>query len=345
MATKKKTNLVSVESKPQMTKEDLPAHIRPERREDLASTFDRALMAEIHFGVIWNQRHVDQSRMDVRGDNAEKTAKKATKTNVQILQCDEYTAVIAMKTKIHKYLGERAVRSPLGEGTYAVPINLVVEVDNDVREMIAEREAKKRALCAVLPDVKANEKKLHGPLYREDNYPTAEEIMSKFYVTWGFKDVSVPNKLRTINVKMYEQQREELREQSLKAAAVMEALLRVTVRDLVANLADKLTGKDENGRPKILHQSGIDSINAFVASFAERNITNDRELATYIKDLEKLLKGVPDAEAFRGDDAAAYREKIGAEMTRVSEALDGLVKAAPVRKFRAMKAESNGGAA
>ena len=102
----------------------------------------------------------------------------------------------------------------------------------------------------------------------------------------------------------------------------MRQLLRVQMFELVSHLHDRMTGEGKNGKPKVFRQTMTENFKDFLNVFESRNLTDDDDLKTYVRQARQLLDGV-DADSLRRSAAlrAEVGESFGAMKTQLAQML------------------------
>jgi hypothetical protein len=141
-----------------------------------------------------------------------------------------------------------------------------------------------------------------GDLFDRDEYPTAEELRSKFKFKYVFLPVADVNDFR---VQVGEESSEELREQYEKFytdklnGAMKESWERL--HDALTKISERLAD-GEDGEKKIFRDSMFTNAMELCAMLTRLNVTDDPKLEEARKKLEKAIAGV-DAKDVRDDEA------------------------------------------
>lgn len=295
------------------------------------SVFNKGVIVIVNFGTPGFDRKVGKDAItstDVKVDKSMLTASK------KLIECDEFRNIGTVNGKIKSYMQRRSVPTSVGaiESLYLVPVDEFTEVMAFLKgQRDGERMNAIEAFLAAYDKAKTEAKQKLGPLYDEDEYPTKEELREGFYMRIRPLDFSTPGRIKSLDAKMFDDAKAELSRDFQEAAQNMRLLMRETMHQLVGHLAERLTGTNENGKPKIFRESAVMHVTEFLEHFAPRNVTDDAQLATLVEQTKALLKGV-DVEALRKPDD--YRTQLGKDLTKVTTALDTLLVAKSSRKIR-----------
>ena len=151
-----------------------------------------------------------------------------------------------------------------------------------------------------------------GCLYREEDYPTLEEIEDKFSMGWSFLSVSVPENLPA---KLAAQEAQKFQESLIAAKEECIEALRVGFAELVNHAAERLQSR-EDGKPQRFTASVIEKLGDFVATFSFRNsIGNDEQLAALVNKARKVLSVCPDVTILRKEPE--IRERIQSQFQEI----------------------------
>lgn len=285
----------------------------------------------VRFGNIGNTRKVSGS--GVLTTDADVSLLRVSKT---LLESGELEAIRKHDTKLRKYLANTCLPYDMG-GVMLLPMGLVVQANAKLKEHLEERNVLVDTFITAYPSIKEKAKEQLGTLYVESDYPTAEELKSKFYFQWRLFTFEVPGQLAAIDVELAQQEQEKAAATIQEAAKEIVQVMRITLYEMVDHLKERLTpGAD--GKPKVLRESAIEKLKDFLNNFDLRNVTNDKALAQEVEKAKALLSSTT-ASTLRTSDE--WREKIRKGMENITDSLGELVQDRPARKFK----EFNGSAA
>lgn len=327
----------------------------PKEVDRLARAFERGVCVQVSFGTLGVRkkvrvRRVDEAagrvslalgapngpadELDDAADGDELDRAESLGVHKVTLRCKEYVAVRRVRRGIRAYLAEVGIPTVLGKAVYVVPIARYREAVEEVDRRLVKLDEAKAAFLDRYEEVKLDAKRRLGALYDERDYPPLAAVRDALWtrVRRGFR-ISAPEGLRAVDPDAYDRAAEEVRADQAAAAREIRAVLRAAFADVVGHLADRLSGRTDDGRPKTLRASAIENIWEFLKAFEPKAelAGGDGDLKALCDRMRAALKGA-DVEAVRDD--AALREKLGAAAASIKASVDALVVAAPGRAVR-----------
>ena len=144
------------------------------------SKFDRGIFLQLRGGM---------TRFVVKVDNEEITAGDADRrllsVRKQIINCDEYRAIIRAWNNAKDYLAGRAIYCPyLASCMYLIPLAVVDEAIERMDGFTRAYDEAVEAFVAVYERAKRDARERLKNLYREEDYPAADEVRSRFKFEW-----------------------------------------------------------------------------------------------------------------------------------------------------------------
>lgn len=216
-------------------------------------------------------------------------------------------AITTLDQSLEGYLRTREVPcSMLAARMWLLPLARVEEVDAVMVEYQERRTALVRELVREkYDDAKAEAKRRLKTHYREEEYPTPDEVEESYTVRVRWLSYNVPAALEEQNKEIAA--REALKVQAEWARASDEILgaLVESFLGLIRHLSDVLT-EDAEGKPKTFRDSTVAKITDFLSTFADRNLTGNATLAGLAVQAQEVLKGV-DPETLRKQGDARQR--------------------------------------
>jgi hypothetical protein len=278
---------------------------------------------EFSVHTLGNKRKVSNSHLDL--GEADKTLFRLSK---KILESPTLAEIGRFDGKTRDLLYDRC--HPFKRGTYFLPVTLIEEVDQELRERRTTRECLVARFLAEYPDLcKDASRRLTKKFYNVADYPAVEEVAACFGMSWQYISFGVPEALATVSPAMFAEARQQAAAQVREAAHDIEALMRAKALELVTHLRDRLKpGSD--GKKNRLHETAVTNLAEFLAYFDHKNVTRDGDLKGIVDDLRAKL-GNADIEAIRNTDT--LRERLCQEMTAISEQLGSLVERVPKRRI------------
>jgi hypothetical protein len=257
--------------------------------------------------------------------DADKAMVRATK---KILECPEYEFLLQLKRSIHRRLRTLALPGEiLRAGVYPISVGMVQTVEQTLEDFSVRWGVGVLGLGEVWDlRVREVEDRLRA-LYDEEDYPSWERVRGCFDVRWNYFTINTPQILQAISAKLF------VREQAKATVQWNEMLdeirdgLRLTFKELVDALVDKLTPRPDGTRKKLV---GVDRLLEFLDTFSKKDVANDKELRVLVEEVRGLLNG-QDISRLRKDQG--LRELIQERMQGVKVVLDTLFEDAPARQI------------
>ena len=174
-------------------------------------------------------------------------------------------------------------------GWRLLPVDLYEKFEKEMRKLAAELEEVKEVFAQNYENYKENAKERLGKLYNPLDYPSLDQILSRFNFEVHYEPVPIANDIR---VEMNQAEIEKLRQELEKSAniklqnAMKEVWERVT--ETLNRLYERLSiEKTENGKKPRLFKSLIENIRELVAVLPALNLTNDARLEEIRKQLDE----------------------------------------------------------
>jgi len=164
-------------------------------------------------------------------------------------------------------------------------------------------------------------------LYDEEDYPSWERVRGCFDVRWNYFAMNTPQVLQAVSAKLF------VREQAKATAQWNEMLeeirdgLRLTFKELVDALVDKLTPRPDGTRKKLV---GVDRLLEFLDTFSKKDVADDDQLRVLVEETRSLLSD-QDISRLRKDQG--LRDLVQECMQSVKVVFDSLVEDAPARQI------------
>jgi len=193
----------------------------------------------------------------------------------------------------------------LGNGNVIVPIRLLSHMVQSIEQYREEREALVNSLISQYEAAKQETHDRNPALYREEEYPTVEQLRDKFQVSYNIFSVAFPDILERIEEGAVDDmnnrlaaemrvQREAQTKQLEDAVDEIKQGLRAGFYELVSNLEDKVRGVGTER--KVFKPGFVSAMRTFLETFDAKNIGNDSELSDMVSKCKQVLAGVsPDS--------------------------------------------------
>lgn len=209
----------------------------------------------------------------------------------------------------------------LGPGTIIVPIRLFNYTMAKIETFKQERERLVGRLIAQWEEAKLEIQLRNPDLYKEEEYPSIDEVRSMFSVDTQFFSVSFPEILERVNEDVYREHKAEAERQLEEALDEIKQGLRAGFYDLVLNLEDKVKGIGTER--KVFKTGFVKDMRMFLETFDAKNLANDTELSNLVNQARRVLSGVS-PEAIRNN--LDVRITIEQELGSIRETLDAMVE-------------------
>jgi hypothetical protein len=166
-----------------------------------------------------------------------------------------------------------------------------------------------------------------GSLFNLSDYPAS--LAEEFAVVWDFPNVEAPDYLRRLNPEVYRQQAELVSQRFAETVAMAEQAFIDELDQLVAHLAERLSG-DDDGKPKIFRDTSLTNLTAFFRRFNDLNVSSNDQLDDLVERCQQLVSGVA-PQSLRDNDS--LRTSLANNLSSVQSALDQLMVERPRRNI------------
>lgn len=205
------------------------------------------------------------------------------------------------------------------------------DVEKVVAKMTGLREefyAAVQALNERYEDIRNAAKDRLGQLFNPADYPAS--LLGAFEVSWEFRNVNPPEYLMKLNPALYEHERRNMQAKFDEAVKMAETAFTQELAKMVDHLAQKLAGRDEDGKRAIFRDSAIVNMHDFFDKFKHLNVRSNPQLDRLVEEAKSLVAGI-DPDTIRHD--YALRDQLAVQMEGVKGQLDGMLTAQPRRKI------------
>jgi hypothetical protein len=161
-------------------------------------------------------------------------------------------------------------------------------------------------------------------LYDEEDYPSWDRVRGCFDVRWSYFTMNTP---QVLPGKLFVREQAKARVQWQEMLEEIRDGLRLTFKELVDALVDKLTPRPDGTKKKLV---GVDRLLEFLDTFSKKDVADDEQLRTLVEEVRGLLNG-QDVSRLRKDQG--LRELVQEWMQSVKVVLDTLVEDAPARQI------------
>ena len=246
----------------------------------------------------------------------------------------EYDELVSFINQARTELENMGIPHIKFQSAHVISIMRIPEVEEWANKTQAKLDELVDKLIGVYPDQITPEATKLGPLYNARDYKPVECLKALFKFDFSFISVGVPNELKAFNLQLYKRMKKQAEDTWKEIELNGVALLRQTVTELVAGLADSLTPKD-GGEKKKFYPSSVTKITEFIETFKGRNICGDQELDVEVEKLRDLVSGIDVDKLSAGEKGDnALREKVRKQMEAAKAGFSKLLVAADSRRIR-----------
>jgi hypothetical protein len=255
--------------------------------------------------------------------DADKAMVRATK---KILECPEYEFLLQLKRSIHRRLRTLALPGEiLRAGVYPISVGMVEAVEKTLEDFEVRWGVGVLGLGEVWDlRVRQIEDRLRA-LYDEQDYASWERVRNCFDVRWSYFSMNTPQVLQAVSAKLFVREQAKATVQWNEMLEEIRDGLRLTFKELIDALVDKLTPRPDGTRKKLV---GVDRLLEFLDTFSKKDVANDEGLRILVEEVRGLLSG-QDVAQLRKDQG--LRDFVQERMQSVKVVLDTLVEEAPAR--------------
>lgn len=282
---------------------------------------DNTVILKLCFRKPGNTRKANLDRVETQAN------KRRLKLQKEIFSSPEYDRLGTLAGQCRRRVAELTLPSPLGDGTYLVPLSLVERVNSTLDLYAEEYQQAGRRFAEAYPSAIATAEWELADQYNRSDYTTAEAIGAAVRLERQFLDLGTPSPEK-IGLEIWQREQAKAEETWKGAIDEIREGLREAFAELIGNFAERL--KPSNGKKRVFKDATLDNVNRFLDVFEARNLTNDAELSALVAQAKEVLAG-RSANAIRR--SPFVKEQIRQGMRDVAEKLTALVEDAPTRKL------------
>jgi len=277
-----------------------------------------------------NRRSGDMAKVEM---DASKSRFKLSK---QLVESPELDAINQHQGEVYKWCLERSVPSFFKDGLYLVRLSEVENFEAKLKEETAKMQALIKDFCDAYPKRKDEARAALNGQYREDDYPTVEDMPGRFSITWNWIAFGVPENLPA---ELRASEAAKIEQQFKDAETEIMSALREGFGKIVKHVTDRLGEETKDGekKPKIFRDTLFEDMTTFVTTFSARNLVNDTELEKCVKAAQSILANVSGGDAKSKAqvirDSSQLRAQTAEAFTLLKSAVDKTIADKPQRKF------------
>ncbi len=268
-----------------------------------------AMLAEFNASV-WTARKLDKGATEEVVTAKRAGAKDAARVNKHLLAGrDELEVIQSMIGRARQYVYDNTL--PWSDsGLRLLPTINVEEVATKMAELEEEFEALVKNFVTIYPTLITAQAMALGDMFKRDDYPTANEIMTKFSFRVNYMPVPTAGDFR-IDVGNAAMDDIKAKLQRLADERVEQAMADVRKRlgDHLKRMSDRLTTDYIAGeaKPRKFHDSLVEGALELCDMTKALNVTGDADLESTRSQLEQLLCNVTPTELRKN---AAVRDDV-----------------------------------
>jgi hypothetical protein len=287
--------------------------------QDLAQ---RTVCVKVRLGRLGNTRKVSNSQVEVDTD------KSLIRVSKHLLDSKELRALANFDGEVRRYLYDTCL--PFEAGIHLCPFALLEQTEAKLRDFAARRQELVAAFLSAYPALCKEAAQRLRALYNPGDYPPVEYVEQQFTFLWQYISFGVPEQLREISTKIWQEEREKAAQVMAEAGQEIQQVLRAAMAELVKHMRDRLQDGPD-GKPLRFKESTVSNLVEFLGTFDFRNVTDDAELKALVDRARTIVADV-DAEALR--TTTDLRSRVQQEMADLAAELDTMIVKKPGRKFR-----------
>jgi hypothetical protein len=292
----------------------------------MSKILERSVAYVVNVSIFGVKRKVRKEKVELTDNYGAHPDDNVVGVTKKILESKELDAIRSLDRAMRDALDRIALPSPLHNGIYLIPTELIERVDKLIEKYKVDREILiDRFIEAYQARIDEAQSKLNG-LFEWGDYPSAEDARSRFKVESSFIEFGVPS--RGLSADIYTREQENFQKRMQESADEIQLMLRETMKEMVDHMVAILT-PSADGKYKKFYETSVTKLMDFLKDFSARNITDDADLEALVNQAKSILSGV-DIESLR--NSSSFKENLQASMSTVKESLNTLV-VAKGRKF------------
>lgn len=253
---------------------------------------------------VWTARKLDKSTTEEVVSNKNAKAKDAARVNKHLLAGrNELDIVQQLVNRVRTFVYDNTL--PWSDaGLRLLPSANFIKFAEKMNDFESEFEATVNAFVAIYPTLITAQAMALGQMFKRDDYPTANEIMTKFSFRVNYMPVPTAGDFRVdVGNAAQQELKEKLERVAQERIDAAMADVRSRLGDHLKRMSDRLTSDVVDGEPKArrFHGSLVDGALELCDLIKNLNVVNDASLESARKELEMLLVGVTPDELRQND--------------------------------------------
>jgi hypothetical protein len=281
----------------------------------------KTIILSLTVNTLGNHRKVRDAQVVT---SAEKSLYNVTQ---KLIDAPEFKALGTLEGEIREYVKSKmAGPSPFKNGTYTLPISLMIEVDDQLQAYKLKQWQLLNTFIDALPFIKEKMEQRASDMFDWRSFPTATKVRESFDVQWNWVQLSTPDTISAVDSGIFKREQKKIEQAWAETMADMQDLLRVEMMKLTEAMTERLA--DDNGKKKIFRDTLVTNFTDFLKTFNARNVTDNHELEVLAQQAASLLQGV-DADDLR--KSRRLRQNMQKEFTEMKQQLATMVIDRPTR--------------
>jgi hypothetical protein len=237
-----------------------------------------------------------------------------------------YRAVVAVRSEATSYW--RTVTLPFPEaGIRLLPQNSLGLFANTMAGFRERLQLAVSDLAGQYEHIKSEAQRRLGALFNPSDYPRTLDGM--FDLEVSYPTIDPPNYLMALNPEVFRQEQARVRERFEGAVALAEQAFAAELQQLVAHLAERLTGQ-QDGQPKIFRDSAVENLREFFERFQQLNIRSNSDLDSLVDQAQQTIAGI---EPQQLRDSTRLRQMVARNFEQIQAAVGDLLVDRPRRNI------------
>lgn len=272
---------------------------------------------------LGNRRKVSSDAVNSDQEEADKEWLAVSK---RLLESDELRDINYTAAKTRQFIENRSLPSLVKKGIYILNRATVEECVEHVIESNDKIDGQADSLLSAWPKLLAEAKKRLKKRFDPKDYPDPKELKDRFFIDYQLLEIKPPEPEK-MSDKIFKQEKAKWEKLWETAAENADQLLTVGMIEQMNSLIAKLQSGDD-GKPKQIRETALDSINEFLSTFNPRNMQNNQQLKAAADRAREIIKGIS-PEALRKSKNA--REYVSNGFRQISKALEPMIEKKPGR--------------
>lgn len=252
------------------------------------------------------------------------TKRDEVRTTKRIIKSKAIERLRTLRSRTKHLLGRYTLNTLFRPGIYAIPIDFIPHVEEQLKKASDEIEVIRAALIKEWPTIIEDAKsRLGKQLYDEQDYANPEWTASELNMSFRYIPIAhTPQILKAVAADVY---KDDLERSNQQATAELEGFrdsLRASLLLIVQNMQKTLT--KPTGERRVFGKRFFKNLNSFLETFEGRNFSEDGELKKVVASARKVASGYDFPETLKVD--SNFQEALNSQLMDISGQLEGMVE-------------------